>query len=240
MTLNFCTGKIDFVMCSPLLPQVLNVRDGQFLEVYDSDFLEYVLYSHGVTTVSHLDRFRIRKSQVNNPSSSATCRPVSATAPPLELPTGLKRQVSLRDRLDDLFAKKKSKTGKAKNKRSRDVRIQFGWMHRASESTEHKGVRSTKGGGTRCVEVAENASYKDLCDKGVAAFFLNGNSPMGSRHQFQLDGIGTYQQLRQDNDGFNLAEIIAEHGNPSKTRIYMFTTAKVEKSIPFKITCTVQ
>lgn len=134
----------------------------------------------------------------------------------------------------------KSKTGKAKNKRSRDVRIQFGWMHRASESTEHKGVRSTKGGGTRCVEVAENASYKDLCDKGVAAFFLNGNSPMGSRHQFQLDGIGTYQQLRQDNDGFNLAEIIAEHGNPSKTRIYMFTTAKVEKSIPFKITCTVQ
>ena len=61
MTLNFCTGKIDFVMCSPLLPQVLNVRDGQFLEVYDSDFLEYVLYSHGVTTVSHLDRFRIRK-----------------------------------------------------------------------------------------------------------------------------------------------------------------------------------
>ena len=117
-----------------------------------------------------------------------------------------------------------------KQAKAKKVRINFGWMHRNNQFTEHKGVRFAKGGGTRCVCVDLDATYDSLQHTGVNVFFPDGRNAMGPLSNFEIDGIGSFQQLI-DEQMFNLQSIIEQHGNPSRTRIYILTTQQVSMCI---------
>ena len=100
-------------------------------------------------------------------------------------------------------------------------------MNRTDSLSQYKGVRFARGG-TRTLLVDVSASYDDIQDQCKSAFFPQGKNRTGLLlKDFTIDGIGLYQSLISDDETFNLDEIIQGCGNPSRTRLYIFTTQKV-------------
>ena len=104
--------------------------------------------------------------------------------------------------------------------------IPMGLMFRKSAFEEYKGVR--KGGGTRIVNLSSDASYKDTIDIGIRSFFPGKKSTFGTLNSYEVEGLGTYQgQIPEE--GYNLSMLVEANGGGSKTKLYIYLTAKKVK-----------
>ncbi|XP_033096222.1 uncharacterized protein LOC117100557 [Anneissia japonica] len=202
--------EIYFITPEDDVKEVLKIGEDDVLLIFDSDFQQYCIYNTA-TQIKHLDKFKIKQRNDMPSTSAASTRPAGKRS------------------LEEILLNVKGQSSKQKHtslKRNGCCRITFGWMHRIHENTSHIGVRYAKGGGTRCLSVQQNATYDELTEIAKAAFLPEGKSPFCRIEDIIIDGIGTFQQL-QSKEGFSLQEIINLHGNPSRTRIYLFSTKKI-------------
>ena len=64
-------------------------------------------------------------------------------------------------------------------------------------------------------------------EAGKAVFFPQGkNVALGTVTSYCFDGVGNYNQII---DNIDLKSLIDESGGPSKTRIYIYATKKVNE-----------
>ena len=96
-------------------------------------------------------------------------------------------------------------------------------MVRRSSSDEYRGQR--KGGGTRIVLLEGRMPYKKIPEKAIDAFFPGRKTKGVFLKSHVFNGLGMYQGLIPE-EGFDLQKLIQTNGGPSKTKVYIYLTAK--------------
>ena len=96
-------------------------------------------------------------------------------------------------------------------------------MVRKSDVDEYRGQR--KGGGTRIILVQSTQTYKQIAEKAIDAFFPGRKNKGVVLKSHRWDGLGTYQGIIPE-EGFDLQLLVEANGGPSKTKIYLYLTAK--------------
>ena len=104
-----------------------------------------------------------------------------------------------------------------------DCNISMGLMCRPSIYDEYRGIR--KGGGTRLAKIGLELTYTQIIEKGLNRFFPGKKSGIGKLASYEVDGLGSYTTIIPE-EGFDLKELIAANGGPSKTKLYVYVTAK--------------
>ena len=99
----------------------------------------------------------------------------------------------------------------------------MGLKCRPSIYDEYRGIR--KGGGKRLAKIGLERTYTQITEKGIKGFFPGKKSGIGQLASYTVDGLGSYQAIIPE-EGFNLKDLVAANGGPSKTKLYVYVTAK--------------
>ena len=76
------------------------------------------------------------------------------------------------------------------------------------------------------VNIQTSDTYTSTVEKGISQFFPGKKGAIGTLHSYHVDGLGTYQGLIPEGDSFNLTLLVEANGGASKTKLYIYLTAK--------------
>ncbi|XP_030290693.1 uncharacterized protein LOC115592255 isoform X3 [Sparus aurata] len=115
-------------------------------------------------------------------------------------------------------------TRTTQNKKLKTTRnVEIGWIH--SDGNIAKQVRAKQGGGTRKVQLASNAGFKDILEEGKKLFFPDGISPKGSESDFEFEVWDFKQNCLTDENCLSIGTMY-ETARLTMLRFYVATKPK--------------
>lgn len=139
-----------------------------------------------------------------------------------------------RSLLELIKAKRSGKTKKSTDTKTQNFRrsrkLQVGWQNHNFEQKRYVQVRLINGGGTRKLDVNQNAGMQELLSEVVSTFFPNGECNFGRKEDFELK-LGNYKgdeigETFENNDGisqqFTLQSYI-DHTKLQQPRFYLLS-----------------
>lgn len=140
------------------------------------------------------------------------------------------------EQLSELVKRLRSKQSKqrpSKKQKSTSMtchKVQLGWMlHTGTKFTQ---VRTSSGGGTRIVEMADASTYAEIKNRAIEIFFPNGSNIKGKKEDFDHH-LGDFQGRSIPQDGFTLQIYINSMkacNMTVKPRLYLLSKMKDEEN----------